>query len=174
MTPSLFWQFTVDSSEDFRGAALPLMWLSLALLCCALAPLAAPSFLTNHSSAVYELDNYGVCPRGAYQVDDTSDIGGLKRVCELCPRGKYGEDSGSSSCTSCPKGTHNPMQGSKTLDDCMSCPAGTYSSTTAASRCTECAIGKYSKTVGAQAASTCLTCPSNYYYDTCRADLPSK
>lgn len=150
------------------------MWFVLCLLCAALVLLLVPSaraYLTNHSSAFYELDNYGECPRGSYQKTTSAS---LKKDCELCQRGKYADDSGLSSCESCPKGTYNPRQGSKTIDDCMSCPAGSYSTTTAASKCTECAVGKYSKAVGASAATTCVTCPSDYFYDTCRAGLPYK
>ena len=60
------------------------------------------------------------CPLGTY-----SDTPG--EACSACEAGRYGDDTGLTSCKLCPRSTYLDTIGSARRSDCKSCPVGQYS-----------------------------------------------
>jgi hypothetical protein len=88
--------------------------------------------------------------------------------CELCPAGKYTNESDSiyntETCTPCPEGSYSPKVGANSSTDCIPCGAGWYSQSsggTSSANCVPCAAGKYSTL--AVSSGNCLPCPAGTY-----------
>ena len=108
------------------------------------------------------------CGAGSYSNSDGT-------AWELCPKGRYNDDAGTSSaCFMCGGGKYNGNSGGTSVSDCLDCGLGkfstarsdsctdcgpgTYGPNANNSECTECGGGKYNGNSGATSASDCLDC----------------
>ncbi|GMH50654.1 hypothetical protein TL16_g00835 [Triparma laevis f. inornata] len=87
--------------------------------------------------------------------------------CDICASGKYADETGLTSCKSCPGGTFigdNKQQNEPGQTTCKNCPSGTFATKSSASDhnniddCEECNAGKY-----VNGANECDDCPSGKY-----------
>ena len=103
------------------------------------------------------------CTEGQYQDEEG------QTQCKLCPAGRYGKKTGSSSlahCHQCPAGSFS-VAGQQ---QCLDCPSGMISRNPASQQCTQCPLPKVPNAL----RSTCI-CPSNSYLntnDTCVSPCP--
>lgn len=105
------------------------------------------------------------CPAGTVCTMDVSGTNyGLDESPNLidhpCPSGKY--CVGGYATADCPAGTYNPIQGRKTLADCLETPAGYYTAALASAYdSTTCAAGYYC--LAGSSTATEFSCPSGTF-----------
>jgi hypothetical protein len=90
----------------------------------------------------------------------------LKCLCTLvqgCPPGTYRDQTGQSTCKSCPSDTYSIAGASSCPFDATSCPTGTYASGTA-TVCDSCGTGKYNDATKQTSESVaCKSCVAGEY-----------
>jgi FG-GAP-like repeat/Tyrosine-protein kinase ephrin type A/B receptor-like/Chlamydia polymorphic membrane protein (Chlamydia_PMP) repeat len=100
-------------------------------------------------------------------------------TCELCTRGRFTADFGSTSCNICPEGTAAVLDGSVTCVECNSgtymdvqqgkcvfCGRGRYASDPRSTSCTDCSPGRFARLIGSIA---CQDCPAGSYAEANRS-----
>ena len=74
--------------------------------------------------------------------------------CSICQQGQY-SNSGDPSCTTCPRGTYNPLV---EQEKCQNCAVGTHNNVTGqqnVTSCKDCEIGKFTNTEGSPECKWC-------------------
>lgn len=97
--------------------------------------------------------------------------------CELCPYGKYNDETGEQNCFDCSPGSSTTILGATTSLDCEDCPAGFYGMANGMPGCQSCHTGRFMETATFAPYSSlipswfdqdndyCKACPSGYYSD---------
>eukprot|EP00505_MAST-04D_sp_SCG-Rhode-Island_P004211 Stramenopile-MAST_4_protein_4211 len=105
-----------------------------------------------------------LCPSGRFSNETNPDI------CSICDAGKWQNDSGSTRCTNCSTGKYLSDFGTPTLhnseSDCHGCSGGKWSNVVGADLCAhECGLGRYGNISGQAAATTACpgACPAGKY-----------
>ncbi|KAJ6252872.1 insulin-like growth factor binding protein [Anaeramoeba flamelloides] len=98
-----------------------------------------------------------ICEKGSYK--------GFENECILCPEGKYQDETNQDYCKECPIGTHNPINGSETINDCLVCDIGTYNDEVAQKECKKCPMGTYNVNTGSKSKNNCSVCIKGTYND---------
>lgn len=138
---------------------------------------ACPSNTVSYNGSSALLDC--VCKKGWTGPDGSES-------CTACALGKYKEERGNGTCSSCPSNNYLNFTGSYDADDCVACDPNAASPEASGSAtdckcnmgwegmdgeaCVACAAGKYKDTVG---NATCTDCDAGTYSEADRATSPT-
>jgi len=107
----------------------------------------------NDKYGMNDIEDCVKCPMGTFS---TIPEAKSSEVCENCSPGKFGNDTGLTTCLSCPKGTYQDKEASS---NCIVCDAGSYANKIGLDACIPCPY----RLSSAKGSNICSICAPNFY-----------